>query len=121
MSRIEDVLHADYIAQNPSQASHKRNPLRDCPSLTGTQKFNAREEIEKLNLSEAPSSMTLSDFMGWNLDQQEAEEKKDRAADDLLKDSDGKHMDKLSYVRTTNKKVSYLENLGGVRSPTSRH
>ncbi|XP_030464664.1 rop guanine nucleotide exchange factor 12-like [Syzygium oleosum] len=121
LSRIEDVLHADYIAQNPSQASQKRNPLRDCPSLTGTQKFNAQEEIEKLNLSEAPSSMTLSDFMGWNLDQQEAEEKKDRAADDLLKDSEGKHMDKLSYVRTTNKKVSYLENLGGVRSPTSRH
>ncbi|KAF8027567.1 hypothetical protein BT93_E0469 [Corymbia citriodora subsp. variegata] len=121
LSRIEDVLHADYIAQNPSQASRKRNPLRDCPSLTGTQKFNAQEEIEKLNLSEAPSSMTLSDFMGWNMDQQEAEEKKDRTVDDLLKDGDGKHMDKLSNVRTTNKKVSYLENLGGVRSPTSRH
>ncbi|XP_030526508.1 rop guanine nucleotide exchange factor 12-like [Rhodamnia argentea] len=119
LSRIEDVLHADYVAQNPSQAPLKRNPLRDCPSLTGTQKFNAREEIEKLNSSEAPSSMTLLDFMGWN--EQEAEEKKDTAADNLLKDSDGKHMDKLSNLRTANKKVSYLENLGGVRSPTSRH
>ncbi|VVA95973.1 unnamed protein product [Arabis nemorensis] len=58
-------------------------------------------------------SMTLSDFMGWDFDQAELELKKD-ASDDhqLLKE-------KLSVVTT--KKTSYLETLGGVKSPTARH
>ncbi|XP_021892863.1 rop guanine nucleotide exchange factor 12 isoform X2 [Carica papaya] len=85
LSRIEDVLHADYAN----------------------------------NSSETPTSMTLSDFMGWDLDQANPELKKE-IADELLKDADGKFMNKITNV-VTNKKVSYLENLGGLRSPTARH
>jgi len=60
-------------------------------------------------------SMTLSDFMGWDFDQAanaELESKKDLPDDPLIKE-------KLSVVTT--KKTSYLETLGGVKSPTARH
>ncbi|GAV64464.1 LOW QUALITY PROTEIN: PRONE domain-containing protein [Cephalotus follicularis] len=110
LSRIEDVLYADYVTQNPSQASCKRTFLKDSPTLA-----------DKQNFMEAPNSMTLSDFMGWGLDQAGAESRKDfMFSDDLLKESDAKNMAKLGDV-VTNKKVSYLETLGGLRSPTARH
>ncbi|PSS07431.1 Rop guanine nucleotide exchange factor like [Actinidia chinensis var. chinensis] len=118
ISRIEDVLHADSLAQNPSLGEQKRNPLRDS-SLTADKFPNAREELEKLNLSETPTSMTLSDFMGWALDQGDAEMKKD-SADEWFKDNDAKPLSKPPNV-VTNKKFSYIENLGGLRSPTARH
>lgn len=60
-------------------------------------------------------SMTLSDFMGWDFDQAgnaDLESKKDTSDEQLVKD-------KLSVVTT--KKTSYLETLGGVKSPTARH
>lgn len=61
---------------------------------------------------------TLSDLLIWSLDQNGSEEKRD-STDDLSKESDAKHMQKLNIV--TNKKVSYLESLGALRSPTARH
>lgn len=78
-----------------------------------------REETEKVQLSETPTSMTLSDFMGWDLDQGDAEAKEPKGDDLLLKDLDGKH--KIANV-VTNKKVSYIEKLehAGLRSPTAR-
>ena len=118
ISRIEDVLHADSLAQNPSLGEQKRNPLRDS-SLTADKFPNAREELEKLNLSETPASMTLSDFMGWTLDQGDAEMKKD-SADEWFKDNDAKILSKPPNI-VTNKKFSYIETLGGLRSPTARH
>ncbi|CAH8258848.1 unnamed protein product [Arabidopsis lyrata] len=60
-------------------------------------------------------SMTLSDFMGWDFDQAgnaDLDSKKDLSDDPLVKE-------KLSVVTT--KKTSYLETLGGVKSPTARH
>ncbi|KAF5726878.1 hypothetical protein HS088_TW22G00563 [Tripterygium wilfordii] len=117
-SRIEDVLYADYVTQNPSKVSCKRNRFRDLPPSSPPlpDKSPPREDIENDN-SETPTSnsKTLSDFMGWNLDQGEAEMKKEPFADDLCKDGE-----KLGEI-VTNKKVSYLENLGGLRSPTARH
>ncbi|GFS44431.1 RHO guanyl-nucleotide exchange factor 8 [Actinidia rufa] len=118
ISRIEDVLHADSLAQNPSLGQQKRNPLIDS-SLTADKFPNVREELEKLNLSETPASMTLSDFMGWTLDQGDAEMKKD-SADEWFKDNDAKILSKPPNV-VTNKKFSYIETLGGLRSPTARH
>ncbi|KAI4331443.1 hypothetical protein MLD38_029630 [Melastoma candidum] len=116
LSRIEDVLYADQLVQNPSQESQKTSKK---PVYTSTaapsKRLNPLEEMEKLNLVDA-GSMTLLDFMGWNDDQ---EEKKDEA--DNLVDTDGKLMEKLPMVTTTNKKVSYIDNLGGTRSPTARH
>lgn len=115
LSRIEDVLHADQQTQVPSQTARK-SVSRSAAQMTVKAEKGAttpKEEAEKGG-SETPSSMTLLDFMGWEADQGDAEAKKDvQVSDDLSKDQ------KLPNVAT--KKVSYLENLGGVRSPTSRH
>ncbi|KAJ1388774.1 PRONE domain [Sesbania bispinosa] len=116
LSRIEDVLHADYQTQNPSQGgrrSNVKNPVpkpEKCPT--------PREE----GSGEANGSMTLSDFMGWSSDQGDADIKKDPLAltDDFYNDIDNGKPQKLPNV-VTDKKVSYLETLGGMRSPTSRH
>ncbi|KAF7134659.1 hypothetical protein RHSIM_Rhsim08G0223200 [Rhododendron simsii] len=123
MSRIEDVLHADSLAQNPSLGEQKRHPLRDTSIVMTADTFpNAKEELEKLKSSDAPTSMTLSDFMGWTLDQGDSEMKKD-SAEDSVKENDTKPLSKPPII-VTNKKLTYiekLENLGGLRSPTARH
>ncbi|KAK6125082.1 hypothetical protein DH2020_041198 [Rehmannia glutinosa] len=106
LSRIEDVRQADTLARNPSNAEQKKH----------TQ--NVKQEPETLNSTETPTSKTLLDFMGWNLDQGETNTKKDSHDD-----ADAKHLSKPANV-VTNKKISYierLENLGGSRSPTARH
>ncbi|EOA34432.1 hypothetical protein CARUB_v10021963mg [Capsella rubella] len=92
LSRIDDVLEAD-------RAGNKRSTPME-------------SEDETL-----VGSMTLSDFMGWDFDQGNSvggdlESKKDTSDDQLVKE-------KLSVVTT--KKTSYLETLGGVKSPTARH
>ncbi|KAJ4832069.1 hypothetical protein Tsubulata_043710 [Turnera subulata] len=116
MSRIEDVLYADYVTQNPSQAGQKRNPLE--PQATSPPPEEAEPEA---NTMESNSAMTLSDFMGWNFDQCETEvPKRDSTGGDETPKEESKLAQKLAQV-VTNKKTSYLENLGGVRSPTSRH
>ncbi|KAJ1433969.1 PRONE domain [Sesbania bispinosa] len=109
LSRIDDVLQADYQTQNPAG---KRRISVSKPS--------PREETDRSS-TEMQGSMTLSDFMGWDSDQGESDMKKDPlgVSDDLCKDIDAKQQ-KLSNV-VTNKKGSYLENLGVMRSPTSRH
>ncbi|PIA64961.1 hypothetical protein AQUCO_00100434v1 [Aquilegia coerulea] len=121
MSRIEDVLYADSLTQNPSMPpAPKRRPSFDAHSNMG--KLDPGVEIEKLNTMTGLTSMTLSDFMGWQLDQGENDLKKDStgSVDDILKDGDTKTMSKLGSVMT-NMKVSYLDKLGGLRSPTARH
>lgn len=113
LSRIEDVLHADYLTQTPQggRRSVSRNTTqKPDKSPTPTPK------------GEGPETMTLSDFMGWSNDQGDSDFRKDPSpvSDDSYKDSDGGKSQKLSNV-VTDKKVSYLETLGGQRSPTSRH
>ncbi|KAL0342011.1 UNVERIFIED_CONTAM: Rho guanine nucleotide exchange factor 8 [Sesamum calycinum] len=109
LSRIEDVMHADSLARGPSNAEHKRNQTKERPP---------KEDPEHVNPAETPTSKTLLDFMGWNLDQGETETGKN-----LKDDADAKHLSKPANI-VTNKKISYiekLENLGGLRSPTARH
>lgn len=122
-SRIEDVLYADYATQNPSHVVCKRNALKDSVEVTTPREgfMSPSEDMDKA--AETPSSMTLSDFMGWGLDQGDAEAKKDGAgAEELSKESEIKHphIHKIANI-VTNKKASYLENLGALRSPTARH
>ncbi|KAJ8560061.1 hypothetical protein K7X08_004119 [Anisodus acutangulus] len=106
MSRIDDVLQADAMAQNPSSGAVKR-PLSD------------KEELGKLNSAENGAAMTLLDFMGWTPDQEDNDTKKD------LKEDTTKYIDAKSPCKphniVTNKRFSYLENLGMCRSPTARH
>ncbi|XP_031385332.1 rop guanine nucleotide exchange factor 12 [Punica granatum] len=121
MSRIEDVLHADYFARKPSHAPSKRNQLRgSSPTMEAEKLSYYQEEAEKVHSAETPTSMTLSDFMGWNLEQGDSEVKDSKGDDLLLKDPDGKH--KYANI-VAGKKVSYIEKLehsGGLRSPTAR-
>ncbi|CAJ2656131.1 unnamed protein product [Trifolium pratense] len=120
LSRIEDVLHADCQTQNPLQGRRNsaRNPVpkpEKCPTPP-------REEVDKIS-AETPCSMTLSDFMGWSSDQGESDpNKKDSSAvsDDTDKDIESAKLQKLPLI-STDKKLSYVENIGGMRSPTSRH
>ncbi|THG23077.1 hypothetical protein TEA_019907 [Camellia sinensis var. sinensis] len=124
MSRIEDVLQADNLERNPSHGEQKQYLQQDSSQVMREDKFrHTNDELEKLNSVETmPSSMTLSDFMGWALDQGENETKKD-STDNLLKEKDAKALSKPPNI-VTNKKLSYierLETLGGLRSPTARH
>ncbi|CAL5339273.1 rop guanine nucleotide exchange factor 9-like [Camellia sinensis] len=123
MSRIEDVLYADSLTQDPSLVVSKRKPSMDSLPAEGLESSpSSAEEIEKPNTTETPTSMTLSDFMGWGLDQGEAEMKKSQSTgnlDNLSKEEIEKLSKPIDVV--TNKKFSYmekLETLGGLRSPT---
>ncbi|XP_076920311.1 rop guanine nucleotide exchange factor 12-like [Bidens hawaiensis] len=102
MSRIEDVMCADNLARNPS-GDLKRNSLKD--SASG--KFpDAKEELEKLNYANAPTSMTLSEFISWSSGQESNE------TETLAKQTSATNSKKHSYLER-------LELLGG-RSPSTR-
>lgn len=128
-SRIEDVLYADYVTQNPSQASCRRNSLIESsaaatPQCTSPPDRFSSPRDESISAAE---TMTLSDFMGWGLDQGgDPEAAKELAGlfEEVPKEgSEGvkhPHMQKIANI-VTNKKTSYLETLGGLRSPTARH
>lgn len=120
MSQIDDVLYADSLIQDPSNNSTRRRSLTDS-EVGPVKKLNPKEEMEKLN--EAPNSMTLSDFMGWNFNpDSEMENNNLMSTEDTPNKNDVKMKKPPNIV--TNKKLSYLENLENLkalRSPTSRH
>lgn len=115
MSRIDDVLYADSLTRTPSlPESNKCMPLSDSPGAESVKYQNPAEE--------APTTTTLSDFIGWNLDE-ENDTKKNYSSNLNKKLEDEKSTKKLHNV-LTHKKISYLEKLeqlGNVRSPTARH
>ncbi|KAI8571133.1 hypothetical protein RHMOL_Rhmol01G0094800 [Rhododendron molle] len=89
-SRIEDVLFADSGSRSPS-------PM---------------EDPTKPNAAETPTSMTLSDFMGWKLDKGDPEMKKNNTTgnlDNSFKDENEK-MSKPPKV-VTDKKFSHMDKL----------
>ncbi|KAL7152469.1 hypothetical protein ABFS83_04G099100 [Erythranthe nasuta] len=110
LSRIEEVMHADSLAMSPSSMEPKKSPLKE--PLEKLPKYDK----EDCNSVETPTSMTLLDFMGWNLEN--GENKKD--SQDAV---ETKYLGKPANI-VTNKRMSYiekLENIGGTRSPTARH
>ncbi|XP_072971957.1 rho guanine nucleotide exchange factor 8-like [Typha angustifolia] len=123
LSRIEDVLYADSLAKNPTLGKSKGRPsLTDSEAVT-VSALDPEGEIEKLNKMEPPASMTLSDFMGWHYDQDSDAEEDSGKLEATKNVQDGKLVKILPNV-VTHKKFSFmekLENLGGLRSPTSRH
>ncbi|KAJ0006970.1 hypothetical protein Pint_29742 [Pistacia integerrima] len=100
--------------KNPTEANDTRNPLID-NELTGT------ECLIEHNTSDS-KIQTLLDFMGWDADQGENEERKDpeNQSDEPAKEGEGKFTHKLTTI-VTQKRISYLESLSGLRSPTARH
>ncbi|XP_012073374.3 rop guanine nucleotide exchange factor 12 [Jatropha curcas] len=111
LSRIEDVLYADYVTRNPSYAGQKRNPLKETP----------QEPLkDELSRKSSEGSMTLLDFMGWNLELNEGIKKESSGNSDEMIKEEIKLTEKIANI-VTMKKSSYLDNLGGVKSPTARH
>lgn len=128
MSRIEDVLYADSLAQDPSLAVVTWKPSIDSPTTSPTLSSfpSPWEETEKLSSAEeTPTSMTLSDFMGWKLEPSEDTNIRRNYStgnlDSFVKDDEEKIMTKPSNINI--KKFSYIDKIdtGGLRSPTSRH
>lgn len=111
LSRIEDVMNADALARNPSCAVQKKFSVRE---RSGSERFsNFKDENDE---SQTPTSKTLLDFMGWNLEQGDTDGRKDP--------NDDAEPKQLSKTENINKKLSYIERLeilGGSRSPTARH
>ncbi|KAE8714690.1 Rop guanine nucleotide exchange factor 12 [Hibiscus syriacus] len=95
LSRIEDVIQADFLAT-------ESNPLK---------------EERKPAMTRDDSTMTLSDLLTWG-DQNESEEQAEPVAE-ATKEIDPKNLQKLNVL--IGKKISYLDSLGGSKSPTSRH
>ncbi|MBA0720106.1 hypothetical protein Goshw_019062 [Gossypium schwendimanii] len=110
LSRIEDVLQADNITQNPNPQPCKRNSLKD-DSQPNSVSTSPRYDVETAN------AKTLSDLLTWTMDQNDYDDRMD--SDDGSIDVEPS-MQKLNVVTNTSKK-SYLESLAGVRSPTERH
>ncbi|XP_010254464.1 PREDICTED: rop guanine nucleotide exchange factor 9-like [Nelumbo nucifera] len=71
LSRIDDVLYADSLIQNPSLTDSERKLSIE----------SMGEEMEK-NATETHGAMTLSDFMGWNFDQGDNEQRRESADQD---------------------------------------
>ncbi|XP_028549154.1 rop guanine nucleotide exchange factor 11-like [Dendrobium catenatum] len=122
MSMIEDVLLADQLAQDPSKNSNRKLSLSDS-DWAPLKKLDPIEEMKKLDLMESPTATTLSDFMGWSLDQDLENDKQKPAGspEDIL------GLDELKLKKppnvVTQKKFSYiekLENFGGWGSPAAR-
>lgn len=120
-SRIEDVLYADSLTQDPSLAvcewKHSTKPI-----LTeGPGSFASHStECTETPTAETPNSKTLSDFMGWNLDQGESTDMKKNNSTGNLECYFKDENKKLSKSNEVCKKFTYmekLETLGGLRSP----
>nr|GMC58784.1 rho guanine nucleotide exchange factor 8-like [Ipomoea batatas] len=112
MSRIEDVLYADSLAQEPSLAAVKRKPPSP-PPANGT-----AAPLEETENTETPNSMTLSDFMGWNFEPGPGEP---GAGETGIHSTDNLDVSNKS-PSVSPKKFSYLEKIeAGQRSPTARH
>ncbi|XP_042395299.1 rho guanine nucleotide exchange factor 8-like [Zingiber officinale] len=120
MSQIDDVLYADSLIQDPPNNSTRRRSLTDS-EVGPVKRLDPKKEMEKLN--EAPNSMTLSDFMGWNFNPDSEMENNNLMSTEEIPHKNDVKMKKPPNI-VTNKKLSYLEkleNLKALRSPTSRH
>ncbi|KAL8537610.1 hypothetical protein ACS0TY_012655 [Phlomoides rotata] len=111
LSRIEDVIQADALARKSQGAELKTVPP---PRLKIEKTLIPKED----NSAQTPTSMTLSDFMGWEAENGGAASKKDK--------QDEVNVKSLSKPANavTEKKWTYIERLeilGGIRSPTARH
>ncbi|KAK5817151.1 hypothetical protein PVK06_022074 [Gossypium arboreum] len=104
MSRIEDVLHADSLAQTSS------------PQKSETYPSSSDEDALRVSSSDTP---TLSDFMGWGIASRR------RSSTDLeiyFKGDNDKKLPKppVSSTQKKSPNLEKLESLSGNRSPKGR-
>ncbi|XP_012468089.1 rho guanine nucleotide exchange factor 8 isoform X2 [Gossypium raimondii] len=105
MSRIEDVLHADSLAQTSS------------PQKSETSPSSSDEDALRVSSSDTP---TLSDFMGWGIASRR------RSSTDLeiyFKGDNDKKLAKppVSSMQKKSPNLEKLESLSGNRSPKGRY
>nr|F4J1G1.1 RecName: Full=Rop guanine nucleotide exchange factor 13; Short=AtRopGEF13; AltName: Full=Phytochrome interacting RopGEF 2; AltName: Full=Rho of plants guanine nucleotide exchange factor 13 [Arabidopsis thaliana] len=108
MSRIEDVLEADQLTQNPELAMCKIHIVKE------TESPEKEEEPNFCLLEDRPKkqkpTISLSEVMQWNIETNEPRKEK----------SDKKLLTRVSsMIMSNNKKTTYLESLGTTRSPTA--
>ncbi|MCD7467160.1 hypothetical protein HAX54_004436 [Datura stramonium] len=130
MSRIEDVLYADSLTQDPSLEIEKLN-LSSADSspplpLSGMSTPMELEAEELSSAAQTPSAQTptLSDFIGWGVELGDTGMKKNHSTGNLEAyfkgGNDYNCIGKLASI--TPKRFSYIDKIGsGLRSPTSRH
>ncbi|KAL5202488.1 hypothetical protein ABZP36_013440 [Zizania latifolia] len=119
MSRIEDVLHADSLVQDATTQESMRIPSLSANDMDRVV-LDAKAEVERLRRME-PISATLFDFVGPR-DQVVEATKLDSHNTGCMEDAQARKLTKVSPIAT--RRFSYLEkleNLGGTRSPISRH
>ncbi|KAH6781397.1 RHO guanyl-nucleotide exchange factor 12 [Perilla frutescens var. hirtella] len=103
LSRIDDVMLID--SQAREQAGLDGRPLTSPGTIA-----------DQENGADSPSKTTLLDFMGWENGETEAKKDvQDEAADAIQPTS------KPASIALNKRFIEKLENLGGMRSPTSRH
>ncbi|KAK4397007.1 Rho guanine nucleotide exchange factor 8 [Sesamum angolense] len=114
MSRIQDVLYADSVAQNPSLAAATPKQSGDSmPSPTLSCYWSPGAEAEKLcSAAETPTSMKLSDFMGWKVGLSRAEIKKNQSYSNLESYAKSEEDDMMSKPpNITTKKFSFIDKI----------
>lgn len=128
MSRIEDVLYADALTQDPSLAVAKTQlQSPQTPTLSAVVAGPGEEEADRLSsASETPSAPTLSDFMGWNVGTPETETMKKKNSSGNMEVSGGNDEEEKITSKSANstiKKYLYIDKIeiSGLRCPTSRH
>ncbi|CAH8337178.1 unnamed protein product [Eruca vesicaria subsp. sativa] len=105
MSKIEDVLYADQLTQEPTNAPSKNRYL-----------VKETMKEERLSFSEDTATGTsLSDVMQWG------NKNNDVKKENSYGDREKPLLSKVTGLMTTNKKSSYLETIGVMRSPTARY
>lgn len=108
MSRIEDVFRADSFARDLSRdgSMKKKPPEADLEPAANV------DEVAQLQKIQSNDSMTLSDFMDWQLDKDTLGEEEDPGnADKTPSSEDAKSAKKSPNVPANNKKFYYLEKL----------
>ncbi|GJU55512.1 Rho guanine nucleotide exchange factor 8-like protein [Tanacetum coccineum] len=116
MNRIEDVLYADRVAQDPSLLAKKRTMSSRVPlEESNSQKISGHTPGQTPTGS--PTSMTLSDFMGWSVEQETA------SSSPKSEDKETEKYTSKSAKILARTKNSYMEKLEAykLRSPTTRH
>ncbi|KAJ0676877.1 putative PRONE domain, Rop guanine nucleotide exchange factor [Helianthus annuus] len=108
MNRIEDVLYADNVAQDPSLLAKKRT-LSSRPTLN-----NSNRQTPGESPIGSPTATTLSDVMGWSVEQEASPQPEE-------KEPEKYHSKSAKILART--KNSYMEKLEAykLRSPTTRH
>ncbi|KVH93905.1 hypothetical protein Ccrd_004037 [Cynara cardunculus var. scolymus] len=119
MNRIEDVLYADNMAQDPSLPANKRTTSSRVSLGAFIDPTTAQSPGHTPTGS--PTSRTLSDFMGWSVDQEGTETTKSISPKSEDTENEKYHSKSAKIISRT--KNSYMEKLEayGLRSPTVRH